>query len=58
MLFVVRAQAAVERAACFRARLRREGTIARLDPQFLLPPIIEIIADQRFLHAVIAAALR
>ena len=57
MLFVVRAQAAIEGAAGLGAGLGPERAVAGLQPEFLRPPVIEIVADQRLLHAVIAAAL-
>src|SRR6185436_15711074 len=57
VLLMVGAQAAVERAAGLGPGLRRQRPVARLDPQFLLPPIIEVVADQRLLDAVVAAPL-
>ncbi len=57
MLLVVRAEAAVERAAVIRAGLGRERAVARFQPISLRFPIGEVVADQGLLDAVLAASL-
>ena len=57
MLFMVGAEAAIERTAVIRARLEGERNIAGLKPVPLLAPIGGIGRDQRLLHTVRAAAL-
>ena len=57
VLFVVRAEAAVERAAVIGPRLGAKGPVAGLQPVLLRFPVGEVVADQRLLHAVFAAAL-
>src|ERR1700761_3521673 len=58
MLLMVRAEAAVERTAGLGSRLRRQRPVARLQPELLRAPVIEVVADQRLLHAMIATALQ
>src|SRR5215471_8260042 len=57
MLLVVRAQAAVERAAVLGAPLKRERLVARLDVVLAAPPIGGVGGDQGRLYAVRAASL-
>ena len=58
VLFVIRAQPAIERATVLRPSLRRERTIPRLEPRLLRLPIFHVVADLRLLHAVLAASLQ
>ena len=58
MLFVIGAEAAIERAARLGPCLSVKRPVAGLEPQFLRTPIIEIVADQRLLHAMHEAALQ
>ena len=55
MLFVIRAEATIERTAVFRARLGRQGPVAGFQPVSLRFPIGAVIADQRLLHTMLAA---
>ena len=57
VLFVIGAQPAIERAPRLGAGLRDQRPVAGLDPQLLLPPIVEIVADERPAHAMLAATL-
>ena len=57
VLFVIGTQPAIERTACLGAGLHLQRAVARLEPQRLLLPIGQIVADQGFLHAMRAATL-
>ena len=56
MLFVIGAQPAIERAAGLGPGLGAQRTVAGLEPVLLRAPIGKIVADQRLLHAMRAAA--
>jgi|GEM_PF-6206177 len=57
MLFVIRAKAAVEGTASLGPGLGLQRPVAWLEPQFLLAPIVDVVADQDFLYAVGQASL-
>src|SRR5262245_25200620 len=57
MLLMVRAQAAVERAAVLGAALQRERTVAGLQVVLAAQPVGRVGGDEGRLHAVAGAAL-